>query len=60
MVLFENSSYFLDHLPYLKSNFDVDRINDGKIVLIIDDISKDVKDYLIDMKIQLISKDDIQ
>jgi hypothetical protein len=46
-------------LSEIKSNFDLDRINDGKIVLIIDDISKDVKDYLIDMKIQSISKDDI-
>jgi hypothetical protein len=48
-----------DVLSEIKSNFDIDRINDGKVVLIIDDISKDVKDYLIDMKIQSISKDDI-
>jgi hypothetical protein len=46
-------------LSEIKSNFDVDRINDGKIVLIIDDISKDIKDYLIDMKIQSISKENI-
>jgi hypothetical protein len=48
-----------DILSELKSNFDIARINDGKVVLIIDDISKDVKDYLIDMKIQSISKDNI-
>jgi hypothetical protein len=46
-------------LSEIKSNFDADRINDGKIVLIIDDISKDIKDYLIDMKIQSISKENI-
>jgi hypothetical protein len=46
-------------LSEIKSNFDIDRINDGKIVLIIDDISKDVKEYLINMKIQSISKENI-
>jgi hypothetical protein len=46
-------------LSEIKSNFDIDRIADGKVVLIIDDISKDVKDYLIDMKIQSISKENI-
>jgi hypothetical protein len=46
-------------LSEIKSNLDIDRINDGKVVLIIDDISKDAKDYLIDMKIQSISKDNI-
>jgi len=43
----------------LKLNFDTARLDDGKIVLIIDDISKDVKNYLINMKIQSISKDNI-
>jgi hypothetical protein len=40
-------------------NFDSERLDDGKVVLIIDDISKDIKNYLIDMKIQSISKEDI-
>ncbi len=43
----------------IKLNFDSERMNDGKVVLIIDDISKDVKDYLIDMKVQSISKVEI-
>lgn len=43
----------------IKLNFDSERMNDGKVVLIIDDISKDVKDYLIDMKVQSISKSEI-
>lgn len=43
----------------LTRNFDQDRLNDGKIVLIIDDISKEVKNYLIDMKIQSITKAEI-
>jgi hypothetical protein len=46
-------------LSELKVNFDSERMNDRKIVLIIDDISKDVKNYLINMKVQSISKDDI-
>lgn len=46
-------------LSEIKSNFDLDRIKDGKVVLIIDDISKDVKEYLIDMKIQSISRENI-
>ncbi len=43
----------------LKTNFSEDRINDGNVVLIIDDISKDVKSFLINMKIQSLSKDEI-
>lgn len=43
----------------LKTNFSEERINDGNVVLIIDDISKDVKSYLINMKIQSLSKVDI-
>jgi hypothetical protein len=40
----------------LESNFDGERINDGNIILVIDDISSEVKKYLIDMKIQSINK----
>jgi len=40
-------------------NFAQDRLSDGKIVLIIDDISKEVKNYLIDMKVQSITKAEI-
>ncbi len=43
----------------LKSNFDVERISDGNIVLVIDDIAKDVKQYLINMKVQSISKSEL-
>jgi hypothetical protein len=43
----------------IKLNFDSERMNDGKVVLIIDDISKDVKNYLINMKVQSISKNEI-
>lgn len=43
----------------LKSNFDDERLNDGKVIVIIDDISKEIKSYLVNMKIQAISKSDI-
>jgi hypothetical protein len=43
----------------LKGNFDSERLQDGNVILVIDDISKDVKKYLIDMKVQSISKDDL-
>ena len=43
----------------LKNNFDKERLDDGKVILIIDDISKSVKNYLINMKIQSISKNDL-
>jgi hypothetical protein len=43
----------------LKTNFDRERLNDGSVVLVIDDISKDVRSYLIDMKVQSISKHDL-
>jgi hypothetical protein len=43
----------------LKGNFDSERLQDGNVILVIDDISKDVKRYLIDMKVQSISKDDL-
>jgi hypothetical protein len=43
----------------LKSNFDADRIKDGNVVVVIDDISTDVKQYLVNMKIQPINKTEI-
>jgi hypothetical protein len=43
----------------LKLNFDTERLQDGNVILVIDDISKDVKKYLIDMKVQSISKNDL-
>ena len=43
----------------LKGNFDNARLQDGNVILVIDDISKDVKKYLIDMKVQSLSKEDI-
>lgn len=43
----------------LKSNFDKERLDDGKVILIIDDITQEIKKYLIDMKIQSIDKKDL-
>jgi hypothetical protein len=43
----------------LKLNFDMQRLDDGNVILVIDDISKEVKQYLIDMKVQSISKHDL-
>ncbi len=43
----------------LKSNFDKERLDDGKVILIIDDISQEFKKYLIDMKVQSIDKKDL-
>lgn len=43
----------------IKLNFDSERMNDGKVIIIIDDISKEIKSYLIDMKVQSISKIDV-
>ena len=43
----------------IKLNFDSERISDGKVIVIIDDISKAVKNYLINMKVQSISKNEI-
>jgi hypothetical protein len=43
----------------LKYNFDNKRLQDGNVVLVIDDISKEVKKYLINMKVQSISKQDV-
>ncbi len=43
----------------LKLNFDSERLQDGNVILIIDDITKDVKKYLIDMKVQSISRQEV-
>ena len=43
----------------LKINFDSERLNDGNVILVIDDISKEIKKYLINMKVQSISKNEI-
>lgn len=43
----------------LRMNFDSERLQDGNVILVIDDIAKDVRRYLIDMRVQSISKDDI-
>lgn len=43
----------------LRVNFDSERLNDGNVILVIDDISKEIKNYLINMKVQSISKSDI-
>jgi hypothetical protein len=43
----------------LKLNFDNERLQDGSVILVIDDISKDVKKYLIDMRVQSISKEEL-
>jgi hypothetical protein len=54
-----NKTHAEEILSEIKLNFDSERMNDGNIVLVIDDISKEIKNYLINMKIQSISKDDI-
>ncbi len=43
----------------LKLNFDNERLQDGNVILVIDDIAKEVKKYLIDMKVQSISTRDL-
>ena len=43
----------------LKLNFDNERLQDGNVILVIDDISKEVKNYLVNMKVQSISKQDV-
>jgi hypothetical protein len=43
----------------LQSNFSEDRIKDGNVILVIDDISSDSKSFLINMKVQSISREDI-
>jgi len=49
-----------DHIyGELKSNFDSQRLQDGNVILVIDDISKEVSKYLIDMRVRCISKADL-
>ena len=43
----------------LKANFDRERLQDGNVILVIDDISREVKQYLISMKVQSISRQDV-
>jgi hypothetical protein len=43
----------------LRVNFDSERLTDGKVILVIDDISEEIKTYLINMKVQSISKNDL-
>jgi hypothetical protein len=43
----------------LKVNFDRERLSDGNVILVIDDISKQIKNYLIDMRVQSTSKSDL-
>jgi hypothetical protein len=40
----------------LKVNFDRERLQDGNVILIIDDISKQISKYLINMRVQSITK----
>jgi hypothetical protein len=41
----------------LQQNFGNERLNDGKVILVIDDISEEVRRYLVDMRVQSIKKD---
>jgi hypothetical protein len=43
----------------LESNFGNERLQDGNVIVVIDDIAKDIKKYLINMEVQSISKDDL-
>lgn len=43
----------------LKSNFDNERLQDGNVILVIDDISTRIKKYLIDMRVQSLSTNDL-
>src|SRR5436190_18986459 len=43
----------------LKLNFDAERLQDGNVILVVDDIAEDVRRYLIDMKVQSIKKDQL-
>ncbi|MFO1484130.1 MAG: HaeII family restriction endonuclease [Verrucomicrobiaceae bacterium] len=43
----------------IRANFDTQRVQDGNVIVVIDDISKQVKQYLVDMKIQSLSKQDL-
>jgi hypothetical protein len=43
----------------LKGNFDSERLQHGNVILVIEDISKRVSKYLIDMRVQAITKADL-
>jgi hypothetical protein len=43
----------------LKLNFGSERLQDGNVILVIDDISEDVRRFLINMKVQSIKKDQL-
>ncbi len=43
----------------LRHNFDQQRLDDGKVILVIDDIQKEFRDYLINMKIQSITRGEL-
>ena len=43
----------------LKINFDKERLRDGSVILVVDDISKEIKQYLISMQVQSLSKDEV-
>ena len=43
----------------LKANFDSERLQDGNVIVVVNDISKEVRDYLIDMKVQSIHREDL-
>jgi len=43
----------------LKLNFDKERLSDGNVILVIDDISKDLKQYLVRMSVKSLTKEDL-
>lgn len=43
----------------LKLNFDAERLQDGNVILVIDDIAEDVRRYLIDMKVHSIKREHV-
>lgn len=43
----------------LTLNFDKERLDGGNIIIVIDDISKEVRQYLVNMKVQSINKDEV-
>ena len=43
----------------LQQNFGNERLQYGKVILVIDDISEEVRRYLVDMKVQSIKKDQL-
>jgi hypothetical protein len=43
----------------LKLNFDKERLRDGNVIIVIDDISREIKQYLVNMQIQSLSKEEV-